>query len=66
MLFVLDDARGSAQVRAVLPGEPQCLVIATSRHCLTGLIAHEGAHPIPLESLAEPAIVASASVASFA
>jgi DNA-binding SARP family transcriptional activator len=51
MLFVLDDAAGSQQVRDVLPGEPRCAVVATSRHCLTGLIAHEGAVPIPLEAL---------------
>ncbi|MGK5682592.1 BTAD domain-containing putative transcriptional regulator [Actinoplanes sp. URMC 104] len=50
LLFVLDDARGSRQVRALLPGDPGCLVIATSRFCLTGLIAHEGAQPVPLEA----------------
>jgi hypothetical protein len=52
MLFVLD-AVGSQQVRDVLPGEPQCPVVATSRHCLTGLIAHEGAAPIPLVDLSD-------------
>jgi DNA-binding SARP family transcriptional activator len=50
LLFVLDDARGSQQVRALLPADPHCLVIATSRFCLTGVIAHEGAQPIPLET----------------
>ncbi|WP_203842534.1 AfsR/SARP family transcriptional regulator [Winogradskya humida] len=54
LLFVLDGARGSVQVRAVLPADPGCLVIATSRHCLTGLIAHEGAQPIPLETTLSP------------
>ncbi|WP_306207088.1 AfsR/SARP family transcriptional regulator [Actinoplanes sp. RD1] len=49
LLFVLDDARGSRQVRALLPADPECLVVATSRFCLTGLIAHEGAQPVPLE-----------------
>ncbi|TQS46121.1 AfsR/SARP family transcriptional regulator [Cryptosporangium phraense] len=48
LLFVLDDAAGSQQVRDVLPGDPNCLVVAVSRHCLTGLIAHEGAAPLPL------------------
>jgi hypothetical protein len=48
LLFVLDDAQGSQQVRALLPGDPQCLVVATSRFCLTGVIAHEGAQPVPL------------------
>jgi hypothetical protein len=33
MLFVLNDARGSRQVRALLPAKPMCLVIAASRHC---------------------------------
>ena len=51
MLIVLDNARDTAQVRPLLPGTPGCLVVITSRNQLTGLIATEGAQPIPLELL---------------
>jgi DNA-binding SARP family transcriptional activator/tetratricopeptide (TPR) repeat protein len=51
-LIVLDNARDPDQVRPLLPAEPACLVIVTSRNELTGLIAAEGAHPITLDVLA--------------
>jgi hypothetical protein len=46
MLVLLDNARDVEQVRPLLPGAPGCLVVVTSRHQLTGLIAVEGAHPL--------------------
>ena len=37
MLIVLDNASGERQVRSLLPGGTNCLVIVTSRHTLAGL-----------------------------
>jgi DNA-binding SARP family transcriptional activator/tetratricopeptide (TPR) repeat protein len=50
-LIVLDNAGDPDQVRPLLPGAPGCLVIATSRNQLTGLIAADGAQSIVLDVL---------------
>ncbi len=48
MLVVLDNAGDLEQVRPLLPGSPGCLVVVTSRHRFTPLVAVEGAHALDL------------------
>jgi tetratricopeptide (TPR) repeat protein len=51
VLVVLDNARSADQVRPLLPGNPACAVIVTSRNRLDSLAVHEGARRIALDSL---------------
>jgi DNA-binding SARP family transcriptional activator len=50
MLIVLDNAMSFDQVRPLLPGDPECVVVITSRDRLSALVAREGAHRLSLET----------------
>ncbi|GAA2686687.1 ATP-binding protein [Streptomyces lunalinharesii] len=58
MLIVLDNAAAVGQVRPLLPGSGDSLVLVTSRNRLAGLTVRDGARRITLGTLPEPEAVA--------
>ncbi|MFD8750105.1 BTAD domain-containing putative transcriptional regulator [Kitasatospora sp. NPDC059577] len=64
VLLVLENARDAEQVLPLLPAEPGCAMVVTSRHRLTGLLPLDGARALTLGSLdAEKAFEVLAGVA---
>lgn len=58
MVIVLDNANSAGQLRSLIPANPDCTVLVTSRDNLTGLVAREGAARVHLDVLSETHAIA--------
>lgn len=53
MLILLDNVASVRQIRPLLPGTRDCLVLATSRSRLSGLVVRDGAYRMTLDLLSD-------------
>jgi DNA-binding SARP family transcriptional activator/tetratricopeptide (TPR) repeat protein len=51
VLIILDNAGGADQIRPLLPGNNDCLVLVTARERMVGLVARNGARHLVLDVL---------------
>jgi DNA-binding SARP family transcriptional activator/Flp pilus assembly protein TadD len=51
LLIMIDNAGDAEQVRPLLPGNPSCVTVVTSRDALAGLVARDGARRLDLGAL---------------
>ena len=51
MLVLVDNSMSARQVRHLLPGTQECLMLVTSRSSMSGLVAREGAVRMSLDAL---------------
>jgi tetratricopeptide (TPR) repeat protein len=51
VFVILDNAYSAEQVRPLLPGSPDCMVVVTSRDRMTGLVATHGARQLTVDVL---------------
>lgn len=51
LLILLDNVSSPEHVRTLSPAAPGCIVVATSRHRMTGLAALDDAYLLPVETL---------------
>ena len=53
MLVLLDNVRSADQLRPLLPGLPNCVVVVTGRNAMSGVVAEDGAKTVSLRPFSQ-------------